>query len=453
MDFEVIVLAGIVRNPVLLHRVPNIGRACFTGLKRRLFSAMKKLGSRLSAHTISSELHGGAHDVKTVASLGPVLDTILNAKFSMSDWTYAVDKLLEKTRLRVMEARVKTAFDLVTKKRQAEAEGVLTVLPRELRMYRGRGRAAIQDFRKEAESILKDSYSGPRMMTKLSVLDEIIRGFRRGQLVLWGGFAHHAKTTISIYVAEQFLLQGHNVFFATLEMTAQQIGALFLTMHSHVVHDGGIPFLWFDDNEVYESLSESDRTKVKDVIDDFKTGGRAMGNLRICHPELNENALDIFDRADQYADEIGKPVDVVMIDYLEIMTPISQKPNTHDALRESLTHAKHYAKTSQSGQGTLVWTPWQIKRAGYTEAQKRGFYEMKDFAESAYAERASDVMGWNMFGESLVDHETMKIGVCKNRTTRKVCRRGFDVAVNDETCMFRDLDEVEASCVLADDLE
>jgi replicative DNA helicase len=288
------------------------------------------------------------------------------------------------------------------------------------------------------------------------MLDKVIRGFRRGQLVLWGAYAHHAKTTFSVHFAEQLLLQGRNVFFATLELTAQQIGALFLTMHSHVVHEGGLPFLWFDDPEEHAKLSPEDKARVKAVVNDFSVDGReSMGSIRICHPELDETVLDIFDRADQYADEIGRPVDAVIIDYLEIVRPIRYKVQTHDALRESLTHAKHFAKTSQGGQGTLVWSPWQVRRESFREIEsgKRSFYMMSDFAESAFAERAADVMGWNLFGDSIEGCSTMRMGVCKNRTTRALARRGFEIAVESDTCLFKDLDTGGSMASVADDLE
>jgi replicative DNA helicase len=454
MDFEITVLAGIVDKPALRHRVPNLGKSCFTGARAKLFGAMVKLGSKLSPTTLSSRLYSGKVDPKVVAEIGPTLRAVIDKHPSLSDWSYAVDQLFEGTRLRLMETSVRKAFGLVKAGRQAEAEGVLTVLPREMRTFRGRGRTSLQDFRSEAGSILTDGYSGPRMPSKLTMLDKVIRGFRRGQLVLWGAYAHHAKTTFSVHFAEQLLLQGRNIFFATLELTSQQIGALFLTMHSHAVYDGGLPFLWFDDHEEYVKLTEEDQNRVQAVVNDFsKDGRKSMGSIRICHPELDETVLDIFDRADQYADEIGAPVDAVIIDYLEIVRPIRYKVQTHDALRESLTNAKHFSKTSQGGQGTLVWSPWQIRRESFREVSKRGFYVMSDFAESAFAERAADVMGWNLFGDSVEGCATMRMGVCKNRTTRTLARRGFEIRVDSDTCLFEDLDTGGSMASVADDLE
>jgi len=378
------------------------------------------------------------------------------------EFGYALNHLLGATRRRVMQTELERAA-LLLSTNQAQAENVVLSLPRKLNQYSGQVRASVQNARAEARHAMEQTYDDKRWYTGLSRVDKLLRGFRSGQLVLWGGYTHEAKTSFSAYCADEFAEQGANVLYVTLEMSKKQMIDQLLTLHSHRVvrrvarvrgieeEVTGVPYMWFDDDDIRSKLSAGDRDHVERTIAAFEENREGRGAIRVWHPTGGVTLAQIRSRYEFVCDDVGGDgVDVLMIDYLEIVDPEKTEYSLQRELRRTLIVAKDMALEARGGRGCLLWTPWQMTRQSqggndtFSNAKKRGWYGMWDYAESSFAERQSDVMGWNMFLEAY-GHSRMKQGICKNRTTRETTigwpDKGWLLETHAATCLFRDAEE------------
>jgi replicative DNA helicase len=454
-DPQTAVLSGLLRNPHWWHRAEGcLGRRCFASAGHRaLFVLADRLRAKATEATLSHaarELGRGSADA--LAALGEVVA----ARPTQAEWGYALQELLRDSRRRLMVDGSRRALQLLQLGDQSKAEDVFRRMPAALDKMEGAERARVQDVHAEAEHVLDRQYAGPRMYSGVRELDELVAGFRHGQLVFWGAAPHHAKSSFSMYVAHRLHMEGRCVFVATLEMTAHQILCLLLTTHAHVVVrdspygtvGSGLPYAWFDDRQKAEVLTEKERGLMRDVIRDFSAGPeRGRGRMKAWYPGRDATIGDIERRVEAFSDEVGRRVDAVFIDYLQIVPPVLTRASKLDALNDTILRAAHWSKTAFGGRGILLWTPWQMRRESVKERQKedRRRYSMFDFGESSYVERNADILGWNMFTEG-EDGRVLTQGLCKNRTTRRVrvgSRDSWVVRTDEETNFFGSSPEVD----------
>ena len=200
------------------------------------------------------------------------------------------------------------------------------------------------------------------------------------------------------------------------------------------------------------------------MVSAFEETKVGRGSIHVWHPTGSTTLTKIQEMYEFVCDEVGgQGVDVLMVDYLEIVDPERNDMSLQRELRRTLISAKDFAIEARGGRGILLWTPWQMTRASQGQGDKstssnaktRGWYGMWDFAESAFAERQADVMGWNMFLKAYGTNR-LKQGICKNRTTRETTinwpDKGWWLQTQASTCLFQNIedDDAEGSSVSID---
>lgn len=460
LNAQAVLLAGLVDNPAWWARTGALDERCLSPGFRELFKYVHRkraLTREWLVHHVETRSRS-----KAVRS---ACEELTRESPSAGEWGLALDEVLRAARREVLRVGLERSAKALTSN-QARAEDVAHKMHRALLRYDGSAADLVSDARGEARHALGAAYGGPRMRTGITRLDEVTGGLRWGQFCLWAGYTHHAKTTFSVHVAHRLLMEGRNVLFGTLEMSKEQIEFLMLTVHSHVVHPGphrepargedaallsGLPFEWFDDADLRAKLPAADREKIAAVQEDFASR-EGMGQWRTWETPLDATALDLFSLADQVAAGLDGGLDAVFFDYLALLQGTRDKMGDRERLEDILKRSAGYAKRAQGGRGVLLWSPWQIKRAAYEKCveKNRQRYALSDLSESSYAEKATDLIGWNFLprGEGIEGEASlMRMGVMKNRTTRRLCEKGFWVQCREPTCMFRDVDEDQAGAL------
>lgn len=461
INAQAVVIAGYLEQPWLRVRAGNaLDEEAFVGGYKALWIYAEKLKGKATKQVMRDVVERRYKDDDAGRLVREALSAVEAESPTRHEFGYALTQVLTAARRRVMQEEFVRGAELLATD-QAQAEAVARALPRKLASYSGASKASVQNVRAEARHSMTQRYSDLRLMTGITRLDKLLRGFRMSQLVLWGGYTHEAKTTFSAYCADAFAEQGANVLYVTLEMSKKQVIDTMLAVHSHRVvkrevnerggarEVTGVPYMWFDDCEIRERLPQENQRQVDEVVSHFEEKREGRGDIRVWHPTGGVTLEKIRGMYEFVCDDVGgNGVDVLMIDYLEIVDPEKPEYSLQRELRRTLISAKDMALEARGGRGCLLWTPWQMTRQsqeGDDSAKKRGWYGMWDYAESSFAERQSDVMGWNMF-LGAYGYDKLKQGICKNRTTRETTinwpDRGWLIDTNKSTCEFSDAEEV-----------
>ena len=142
--------------------------------------------------------------------------------------------------------------------------------------------------------------------TGIKILDEYMGGGSvRKQLGIISANSGGGKSVFLSNLANNYVLQGLDVVYVSLELPADMIflrQAYIMSSFSHRVWKQNIP-------------------QIAAKMNEFKKFG--TGNFRIIRLPLASNANAIRSYLKQYEIEYGKGPDVLIVDYLDLMTPIS----------------------------------------------------------------------------------------------------------------------------------
>lgn len=222
-------------------------------------------------------------------------------------------------------------------------------------------------------------------------IDQPTRGGHAGELWLIGGYAKHGKTTFATnwcrFVATE---GGWNVYYVTLEVPAHDVWDVLYASHSANPKWGRPPLLHTEVSSSRFNSAENERFYFE-VMRDFESAD--FGRIEVDHPSDRTTIESIWGRAETI-NQIN-PLDMIVIDYLSLLDPKKgmERFSSHDVITQNIKDAKRMALDFDRGKGILVVVPHQLSREGYKEAQKNGgVYSTYAFADTAEAERSSDVL-------------------------------------------------------------
>lgn len=134
-------------------------------------------------------------------------------------------------------------------------------------------------------------------------------GTARKMLYMVSANSGGGKSVMLSNIANNYVLQGLDVCYISFELPADMIflrQAFIMTSFSHKVWKSKIP-------------------EIAEVMSGFKTYG--AGDFRIIRMPIGSNANSIRSYIKQYELENGKPPDVLVVDYLDLMTPLGGVKN------------------------------------------------------------------------------------------------------------------------------
>lgn len=215
-----------------------------------------------------------------------------------------------------------------------------------------------------------DVYNDPenRLKTLLEELDYVSTGIKildkymgggsvRKQLGIISANSGGGKSVFLSNLANNYSLQGLDVVYVSLELPPEMVflrQAYIMTSFSHRVWKSNIP-------------------QIAQKMNEFKKFG--LGNFRIVRLPIGSNANAIRSYLKQYEIEYERSPDVLIIDYLDLMTPISGIKNKNISEQdkeksEDLYEILHsydmigWSASQQNREGLKMDTPNQSAIAG-----------------------------------------------------------------------------------------
>ena len=271
------------------------------------------------------------------------------------------------------------------------------------------GSLSLAELAKQTEAL----YGSPRgrpMHTGLIKIDSAtLGGPRKGNLWLISGYAKHGKSRLASQIAYNFADYGRGVMVANMEMSKDELRQIYVVMHSKKVKPGGISLT----DVMNEDLNDDDKEVYFESSRQLSEPGGIGDNLQLWVPEEDVSADDVLMRAESI--HRNRAIDLLVVDYSELLIPVRKREQYRLELGETIRRFKIGSSTHAGGEGMAVLLLHQTSRLGMQNAMKRGHYMVDDMAETAAAERHSNVIMWTLLPEELYAEHKIKVGIAAQR--------------------------------------
>ena len=139
-----------------------------------------------------------------------------------------------------------------------------------------------------------------------NVDDKLFGGFNRGELNIWAGGSGAGKSLFLANLGVNYALAGYNVVYLTLELSEELVSMRVDAMVT------GIPT-----REIFKNLDDVEM-KVKMI-------GKKSGTFQVKYMPSGKTANDIRAYLKEYEIKMGRKVDVLLVDYMDLLMPLSKR--------------------------------------------------------------------------------------------------------------------------------
>ena len=146
-----------------------------------------------------------------------------------------------------------------------------------------------------------------QVSTGWSAIDKkLFGGFNRGELNIFAGGSGAGKSLFLANLGVNWALAGMNVLYLTLELSENLVSMRVDSMTTDI-----------PSRDIFKSIDDVEM-KVKMI-------GKKSGAFQVKYMPTGKNANDIRSYLKEYEIKTGKKVDVLLVDYLDLMHPIAAK--------------------------------------------------------------------------------------------------------------------------------
>ncbi len=192
--------------------------------------------------------------------------------------------------------------------------------------------------------------SGGQVSTGWPQLDRLLYGgFSRGELNIFAGGSGSGKSLVMMNIAVNWLQQGLSGVYITLELSEELTGIRTDAMLT--------------------------QTSTKDIRKDIDTTtmkvllvGKKSGNYQLKGLPAQSNINDIRAYLKEYQIQTEKKVDFVMIDYLDLLMPVSAKVSPNDLFVKD-KYVSEELRNLAKELGVLMVTASQLNRSAVEEIE------------------------------------------------------------------------------------
>jgi len=256
--------------------------------------------------------------------------------------------------------------------------------------------------------------SGGQVSTGWPQMDRLLYGgFSRGELNIFAGGSGSGKSLVMMNIALNWLQQGLSGVYVTLELsedlTSLRTDAMLTNMST---------------KDIRRDISTTE-LKVKMM-------GKKSGNYQVKGLPAQSNINDIRSYLKEYQIQTSKRVDFVMIDYLDLLMPISVKVNPNDQFIKDKYVSEELRNLAKELQILMV-TASQLNRSAVEEVE----FDHSHIAGGISKINTAD----NVFGiftsRSMKERGKYQIQCMKSRSSTGVGQK-IDLEYNIETMRITD---------------
>jgi KaiC/GvpD/RAD55 family RecA-like ATPase len=255
---------------------------------------------------------------------------------------------------------------------------------------------------------------GGQVSTGWPQLDKIMYGgMSRGELNIFAGGSGSGKSLVMMNIAVNFLAQGLSGVYITLELS-EELTSLRT-------------------DAMLTSMSTKDIRKDLDTVElKVKMAGKKSGKYRVkgLPAQSNVNAIRSYIKEVQI--QTGMPVDFVMIDYLDLVMPVSVKVNPNDQFIKD-KYVSEELRNLAKELGVLMVTASQLNRSAVEEIE----FDHSHIAGGISKINTADYVFGIFTSRSMKERGKYQIQCMKSRSSTGVGQK-IDLEYNIDTMRITD---------------
>ena len=328
---------------------------------------------------------------------------------------WLMDDFEQFTRHKALERAIITSADLLEKSNYGEVESLIKEAV-QIGLARDMGTDYFADPRGRLMG-LKDKNG--QVSTGWETMDrKLFGGFNRGELNIFAGGSGAGKSLFLANLGVNWALQGLNVVYLTLELSEQLVSMRIDSMVTGV-----------STRNIFRELDDVEM-KVKMI-------GKKSGMMQIKYMPSGKTTNDIRAYLKEYEIKIDKKVDVLLVDYLDLLMPIGKKISAENLFVKDKYVSEELRNLAMELQCVFV-----------TAAQlNRGAVEEVEFDHSHISGGLSKIQtADNVFGiftsRAMRERGRYQLQLMKTRSSSGVGQK-VDLEFNIETLRITDLPEDE----------
>ena len=328
---------------------------------------------------------------------------------------WLMDDFEQFTRHKALERAIITSADLLEKSNYGEVESLIKEAV-QIGLARDMGTDYFADPRGRLMG-LKDKNG--QVSTGWETMDrKLFGGFNRGELNIFAGGSGAGKSLFLANLGVNWALQGLNVVYLTLELSEQLVSMRIDSMVTGV-----------STRNIFRELDDVEM-KVKMI-------GKKSGMMQIKYMPSGKTTNDIRAYLKEYEIKIDKKVDVLLVDYLDLLMPIGKKISAENLFVKDKYVSEELRNLAMELQCVFV-TAAQLNRGAVEEVE---FDHSHISGGLSKIQRADNVFGI-FTSRAMRERGRYQLQLMKTRSSSGVGQK-VDLEFNIETLRITDLPEDE----------
>ena len=182
-----------------------------------------------------------------------------------------------------------------------------------------------------------------------SIDKKLYGGFKRGELDIFCAGSGGGKSLFLANIGVNFALQNLNVIYFTFELAEELVGMRVDSMITGVAN-----------KDIFRNLD--------DVEMKVKLTGKKAGGIQIKYMPSGKNCNDLRSYLKEYQVKTGKKADILLVDYLDLMMPLSVKVSPSDLFVKD-KYVSEELRNLAMETGCIVVTASQLNRSAVEEIE------------------------------------------------------------------------------------
>jgi archaellum biogenesis ATPase FlaH len=329
--------------------------------------------------------------------------------------SWLMDEFESFTRHKALERAIISSADLLEKKEYGQVE-LLVKDAVQIGLARDMGTDYFDDPRARLMG-LKDKNG--QVSTGWETMDrKLFGGFNRGELNIFAGGSGAGKSLFLANLGVNWALQGLNVVYLTLELSEALVSMRVDSMVTGITT-----------RDIFKNIDDVEM-KVKMI-------GKKSGALQVKYMPSGKTTNDIRAYLKEYEIKVGRKVDVLLVDYLDLLMPVGKKISAENLFVKDKYVSEELRNLAMELQCVFV-TAAQLNRGAVEEVE---FDHSHISGGLSKIQTADNVIGI-FTSRAMRERGRYQLQLMKTRSSSGVGQK-VDLEFNIETLRITDLDEDE----------
>ena len=316
---------------------------------------------------------------------------------------------------KALETAILSSADLLEKGEYGACEDLVKKAV-QIGLQKDLGTDYFHDPRSRLESI-KDSNG--QISTGWPSLDrKLFGGFNRGELNIFAGGSGSGKSLFLANMGVNWCLQGLNVMYLTFELSEALVSMRVDSMTTDI-----------PSRDIFKSIDDV-QLKVKMI-------GKKAGAFQVKYMPTGKNANDIRAYLKEYEIKTSKKVDVLLIDYLDLMHPIGTKISAENLFVKD-KYVSEELRNLAMELNTIFVTASQLNRASVEEIE----FDHSHISGGISKINTADNLIGIFTSRAMRERGRYQIQLMKTRSSSGVNSK-IDLEFDVDSLRIKDLDEDE----------